>query len=118
MTLKHFILAASLVALPATTVLAQTTTYGERHDINGRRATEQARIHQGERSGQLTHREARNLEAHQRAIHQQEHADRLANGGNLNPQERHQLAREQNRQSARIYNQKHDEQTRPGVEPR
>lgn len=94
---------AALTALPASTLLAQTT-YDQRHSVNDRRGDEQSRIRQGEASGQITRRGAHNLEAHQHAIHSQERADRAAaNGGRLTTQERHQLARKQNRQSQRIY---------------
>lgn len=114
---KHLAFAALLTALPASILLAQTT-YDQRHDINGRRGNEQARIRQGVASGQITRRGASNLEARQHAIHSQERADRAADGGHLTSQNRHQLAREQNRQSARVYRDKHNAATQPGVLPR
>ena len=115
-TLKHLVFAAALTALPASALLAQTTDQ-QRHTINDRRHDEQARIQQGDRSGQITRAGNRNLQAHQRAIHNQERADRAADGGHLTARDRHQLAREQNRQSARIYRDKHNAATRPGVIP-
>lgn len=120
--MQHFVqkltfVAVLAAALPATTLLAQTT-YNQRHSINERRGNEQERIHQGEASGQVTRREANHLEAHQHAIHNQERADRAADGGHLTAQDRHQLAREQNRQSGRVYRDKHDYATQPGVPPR
>ena len=118
MNLKHLFLAAALVALPASSLLAQSTTYGERHDINGRRGNEQSRIREGEANGQLTRHEARKLEERQHAIHREERNMRAANGGRLTAADRHTLARQQNRQSRSIYNQKHDVQTQPGVYPR
>ena len=105
------------MALPAATLLAQTT-YHQRHTINDRRSDQQSRIRQGEASGQITRRGASNLEAHQHAIHNQERADRASNGGRLTAQDRHQLAREQNRQSQRVYRDKHNAATQPGVVPR
>lgn len=117
MSIKHLALAAAVTLLPATAVVAQTTTHGERHHINARRHNEQARIRQGYRSGQITNRGAANLEAHQQAIHNQERADRAADGGHLTAGDRHQLAREQNRQSARVYRDKHNAATQPGVPP-
>ena len=114
---KEFALAAVLAALPASTVLAQTT-YDQRHSINNRRGNEQGRIQQGERSGQITQKGASNLEAHQHAIHSQERSDRAADGGHLTSQDRHQLSREQNRQSQRVYRDKHNAATQPGVAPR
>ncbi len=114
---KHLALAAALSALPASTLLAQTT-YNQRHTVNDRRGDQQSRIKQGEASGQITQKGASNLEAHQHAIHGQEKADRAANGGHLTAQNRHQLAREQNRQSQRVYRDKHNAATQPGVAPR
>ena len=116
--IHHFAFAALLTALPAAAVLAQSTTYQQRHDINNRRGSEQSRIHQGEASGQITHKGASNLEAHQHAIHSQERSDRAANGGHLTAQNRHQISREQNRQSQRVYKDKHNAATQPGVAPR
>lgn len=114
---KHIVLAALLSALPGATLLAQTTTYHQRHHVNARRGNEQSRIHQGEASGQITPRGAHKLEAHQHAIHSQERADRSADNGHLTAQDRHQLAREQNRQSERVYRDKHNNVTDPGVAP-
>ncbi len=114
---KHFALAAVLTALPAATLLAQTT-YDQRHTVNDRRGDQQSRIQQGYNSGQITNKGAANLEAHQQAIHSQEHADRAANGGHLTAQNRHQIARAQNRQSQRVYRDKHNAVTQPGVAPR
>ena len=115
--MKRLALAAALTALSATTLVAQTT-YHQRHTVNDRRHDQQSRIKQGYRSGQITKKGAANLEAHQRAIHSQERTDRAANGGHLTAQDRHQLAREQNRQSQRVYRDKHNAVTQPGVQPR
>jgi hypothetical protein len=115
---KQLILAAALTTFSLPSLFAQATTYNQRHDINNRRANEQSRIHQGDASGQITRRGAANLEAHQKAIHSQEHADRAADGGHLTAQDRHQLARKQDRQSARIYRDKHNAIARPGVVPK
>ena len=113
---KHLLVAAVLGVLSASTVFAQTTSQ-QRHAVNHRRHKEQSRIKQGYASGQVTNRGANSLEAHQQAIHQQERTDRAADGGHLTAQDRHQLAREQNRQSARIYRDKHNAATQPGVAP-
>ena len=114
--IQSFALAAVLTALPASTLIAQTT-YHQRHTVNDRRHDQQSRIKQGEASGQITNRGANNLEEHQHAIHSQERADRASNGGHLTTQDRHQLAREQNRQSQRVYRDKHNAATQPGVPP-
>ena len=120
--MKHFskclALATVLTALPAASVFAQTTDYQQRHSINDRRGNEQSRIKQGEASGQITPNGASKLEAHQKAIHSQERSDRAADNGHLTAQDRHQLARKQNRQSNRVYRDKHNNVTDPGVAPR
>ncbi len=115
--MKYVALFAALTVMPAPMLLAQTTNH-QRHTINDRRHDEQGRIQQGEASGQITRGGAAKLEARQHAIHSQERADRAANGGRLTAQDRHQLAHEQNRQSERVYRDKHNAVTQPGVPPR
>lgn len=117
-TLNRFVVTASLVAGLSTAAFAQGSTYHQRHDINQRKGTQQARIAQGARSGQLTPRETTRLERQEGRINREEHAMRAADGGHLTAGDRHTLAAQQNRESQRIYNQKHDAQTDPGVPPR
>ena len=114
---RHLTLAVVLSGLASSALAAQTTDQ-ERHDINNRRGNEQSRVKQGEASGQITQKGANNLEAHQQAIHSQERSDRAADAGKLTAQDRHQLARQQNRQSNRIYKDKHNAVTQPGVAPK
>ena len=115
MKLTYLALAAALVAVPASS-FAQTT-YSQRHHIAARKGDQQGRIGQGARSGQLTPRETSRLENHQAAINHEEHGMRSADNGHLTAQDRHTLARQQNRQSARIYQDKHNNRTDPGVAP-
>ncbi len=115
---KQLTLAAVLTALPSSMLFAQNTDYQQRHSVNDRRGDQQSRINQGVASGQITRKGASNLQAHQQAIHNHEQADRAANGGHLTAQNRHQLARQQNRQSQRVYRDKHNAATQPGVAPR
>lgn len=109
--------AAILAALPAATLSAQTT-YTQRHSVNDRSADQQSRINQGVASGQITNKGAANLQSHQNAINSKTQADRAADGGHLTAQNRHQLARAQNRQSQRVYRDKHNAATQPGVPPK
>ena len=106
MKLLKLTLAAALIITPLAG-LAQTT-YGERHDINGRKENQQDRIAQGVRSGQLTPRETGRLEHREASINREEHNMRRADGGRLTAKGRHVLARQQNRESAAIYREKHD----------
>ena len=113
MKLQKFALLAALTVLPLSAI-AQTT-YGERHDINGRKENQQDRIAQGDRSGQLTPRETAHLERQEGRINHEEHAMRRADGGHLTAADRHTLARQQNRESARIYRDKHNVRRDPGA---
>ncbi|SEG61948.1 hypothetical protein SAMN05421819_3855 [Bryocella elongata] len=117
MNIKTIFLAASLVAFPATSVFAQTT-YGERHHIAARKGYQQSRIAQGDRSGQLTPHETAHLERQERGINREERGMRAQDNGHLTAQDRHTLARQQNVESARIYRDKHNAATDPGVPPR
>ena len=87
--------------------------HAEAGQITNREARQQGRIAEGIESGELTAREATRLERQQTRIE----ADRkkaLADG-NLSPQEKATLTREQNRASRHIYRQKHDAQKQPGA---
>lgn len=117
MNIKHLALAGALVAMSASTAFAQTT-YSERHHIAGRKADQQHRIAQGARSGQLTPRETAHLERQEGAINREERAMRAQDGGHLTAADRHLLAHQQNQESRRIYNDKHNLRTDPGVRPR
>jgi len=80
------------------------------HGIDRREYREQQRINQGIRSGELTRREARRLEAGAARIKIDERFAR--SDGNLSPRERARLNRELNHESRGIYRQKHDGQDR------
>jgi hypothetical protein len=84
-----------------------TQHYGA-NEVDGRRKNQQNRIANGIKSGQLTAGEAARLEGQERKINQEVHGDRKANGGNLTIKEKAQVNRQLNRESARIYNQKHN----------
>lgn len=79
--------------------------------INRREHRQRARITDGARSGELTRREARRLHAGERHIQREERRYRRSDG-QLSRWERRDLQRDLNRQSRRIYRQKHDEQER------
>jgi len=83
---------------------------------NVREANQQARIANGERSGQLTPRESSHLENRQANINREVHNDRAANGGRLTPQERTQVNRQQNNASREIYEDKHNARTDHAVQ--
>ncbi len=99
---KLVVVMVVLMTLGAGFAAAQTKT----PVVNQRQRNQQARIHKGVKNGQLTHREARRLEAQQRKIQ----ADKLAakSDGKVTPAERRHLRREQNRASKHIYRLKHN----------
>jgi hypothetical protein len=80
------------------------------NDINQRQRNQQKRIGEGVENGSLTPAETARLEKQEAAIHHEVKTERQANGGKLTAQERRQVNRQQNRESRRIYRQKHDAQ--------
>ncbi len=117
MILKYAVLAASLIALPVSSALAQKTTYAQRHAIAARSSHQQARIQKGVADGQITPRGAARAEANQSRIKSEDHSMRAADGGHLTAQDRHTLARQQDATSRGIYNRNHNQYTDPGVVP-
>jgi hypothetical protein len=80
------------------------------NEINERQRNQQKRIGEGVENGSLTPGETARLEKQEGAIHHEVKTERRANGGTLTAQERRQVNRQQNRESKRIYRQKHDAQ--------
>ncbi len=116
MSLKHVLLAASLVLTPAA-LLAQapavTPTPGQHdHDISQRKADQQQRIGQGVRSGQLTAGETSRLEHQESGINREERGMRAQDNGHLTRGDRKTLHHQQNQESRRIYRDKHNRATR------
>jgi len=99
------------ILLAATFVLgASAVSMAGLRGVNSREHREQQRINQGIRSGELTRREARRLEAGLARIRIDERFARL--DGHVTPAERARLERELNHESRAIYRQKHDGQER------
>jgi hypothetical protein len=105
--MKAIIMALTAVALGSTgfAVAGERDPGVNRHQLN-----QQARIHQGVKSGQLTGQEARHLERKERNIRQEERVDKA--DGRLSPSERADLHRDLRAANRDIYRQKHDGQTR------
>ncbi|WP_419804149.1 hypothetical protein [Terriglobus sp.] len=100
--------AAAAVLLVSTAAFAQ---YPESNgQIQTRKYDQQQRIHQGVASGELTPHEAHHLERREHALNHEERNMRAANGGYLTRRNRRVLHGQQNRDSRRIYRQKHDGQ--------
>ena len=79
--------------------------------INRRQHHQRARVAQGIRSGELTHREAQRLRAEQAGLRAEERLYRRTGDG-LSGWERRDLHRDLNRTSRDVYRQKHDRQDR------
>ena len=94
----------TILLAPVGRVLAQT------NEVNQRQRNQQKRIGEGVENGSLTPAETARLEKQEGAIHHEVKTERQANGGKLTAQERRQVNRQQNRESRRIYRQKHDAQ--------
>jgi len=96
-------IAVFFLVLPALP-FAQSYTPG----VDQRQANQERRIDQGVASGSLTQREAYRLERGQQRVDNMEY--RAKADGVVTRGERARLHQAQDRQSARIYNQKHDRQ--------
>ena len=94
--------AVTALALPA---IAQTQSTPR---IDARQANQERRIEQGEKSGALTGKEAARLEKGQAQVQKME--NRAAADGKVTAKERHRIEHAQNKQSGRIYREKHDKQ--------
>jgi len=93
-----------MLAVPLA-ALAQSTATPK---FDQRQANQERRIDQGVQSGALTPKETGRLEKGQ--DHLQTMEDKAKSDGQVTKQERAQLQHAENRQSERIYRQKHDRQ--------
>jgi len=99
---------AAILAAPALMV-AQTATA---QTINQRKGNQQDRIANGVRSGQLTAGETARLEHQEAGINREERGMRAQDNGHLTAQDRRTINRQQNRESRRIYRDKHNNRVR------
>lgn len=98
---------AALLAAAALPLAAQTAT----PRIDQREANQQSRIEQGVQSGQLTPRETAKLERGQAKVEKME--AKAKSDGVVTAKERKKITKAQNRQSRKIYKEKHDKQVAP-----
>ncbi|MBO0727013.1 MAG: hypothetical protein J2P52_15520 [Blastocatellia bacterium] len=101
--MKWFTMAALLAVIIPAACFAQ--------GINERQQNQRQRIRQGVRSGELTRVEAARLRRQEASIRLREARARQS-GGQFTPRERARTQRQLNRESRRIYRQKHDAQER------
>jgi len=101
-----------LIAIAITGLLTATTFGESAATIQHRKHNQKARIHQGVKSGELTHHEAKHLEKQEHALKKEEHQMRKENGGKLTAADRAKLNRQQNHLSKEIYKDKHNNRKR------
>jgi hypothetical protein len=139
MTVKNALFALALGGLLAGTALAQTTTSGSTantpstgtsasttsgagpgvHDpnhprvnqINRREQRQQDRIANGVKNDKLTPQQASQLEKREGRLENREKRDMTKDNGHLTKKDQRQLNREANRDSRKIYQDKHDSQS-------
>ena len=104
--MKHIVVSMMMGAL----LLGGVSNVLAQNEINQRQRNQQKRIGEGVENGSLTPAETARLEKQEATIHHEVKTERKANGGTLTAQERRQVNRQQNRESKRIYRQKHDAQ--------
>lgn len=99
-----FVTAAVFAAL-ALPAFAQTTSTPR---IDQRQKNQQQRIDQGVKSGELNKKEAARLEKGQARIQKME--NKAMADGKMSPKERAKIEKAQDRESQRIFREKHDKQ--------
>ena len=106
--MKKFLklVAAAGIAAVALPTLAQTQSTPR---IDKRQENQERRIEQGEKSGALNKKEAARLEKGQARIQRME--DKAAADGKVTAKERRRIEKAQDRESKKIYREKHDKQT-------
>ena len=78
------------------------------NQVNGREQNQQKRIANGIKNDKLTPGQAANLEKGQQRLQNNEKKDMAAHNGHLTKANQRQLNREANRQSKKIYKDKHE----------
>jgi predicted Holliday junction resolvase-like endonuclease len=91
--------------------LTPMTSIAAPRQVNKRLENQQDRINQGIKSGELTRKEAGNLEAKEARIKNNERFDRKKDNGKLTPAQRASLNKQLNRASRDIYKDKHNNRT-------
>lgn len=102
--MKTQLIAAAIATIISVPVFAQANTPG----IDQRQANQERRIDQGVASGELNARETARLDRGQQRVDNME--NRAKSDGVVTRGERAKIHAVQDRQSARIYRQKHDRQ--------
>jgi len=111
--MKNKLIAIAITGLLTATAFGDSTTPTKNpHPIQHRKHNQQARIHEGMKSGELTKGEAKHLEKQEHALNKEEREMRKENGGKLTAADRAKLNRQQNHLSKEIYKDKHNNKKR------
>jgi hypothetical protein len=94
------------------TALAFTPVALFAQNIQDRKVDQQGRIAQGARSGQLTAGETGRLERQEAGLNREERGMRAQDHGRLTARDRRVIHHQQNRESKRIYRDKHNARVR------
>jgi hypothetical protein len=97
-------------ALISTSAMAQTAPvpdHPRENEVNQRLDNQQARIDQGLKNGTMTGQQAARDEKHDENIAQREAVDESKHNGHITKAEQNRLNRSENKNSRRIYRQKH-----------
>lgn len=109
MTIKSISVVGALCAILGTTMAnAQTVPDHPRvNEVNQRLDNQQERIDNGLKNGTMTGKQAARDEARDANIAKRESVDEAKHGGHLTKAEQNRLNKSLNKNSKRIYNQKH-----------
>jgi hypothetical protein len=104
-------------ANPSTGTAATPATPAKKPTIAQRKRHQQKRIGEGVENGELTSKETKNLEKGESKINKEEKTMRSEDNGKLTKADRRKINRQQNRESKKIYRDKHNKRTQGGVAP-
>ena len=101
---------AATFAQTAAPTPVPTNSEARQARIDARQANQQKRIDQGKASGQLTDKEAGNLQKREDRINKME--ANAQKDGKIGPREARRIQRAENKASRKIYNKKHNDQVK------
>jgi hypothetical protein len=98
---------ATLISMQTMAQTAPVPDHPRENEVNQRLDNQQARINQGLANGTMTGKQAARDEQHDANIAQREAVDESKHGGHLTKAEQARLNKSENKNSKRIYKQKH-----------
>jgi ABC-type transport system involved in cytochrome bd biosynthesis fused ATPase/permease subunit len=101
------LMCATLVSIPTMAQTASVPDHPRENEVNQRLDNQQARINQGLANGTMNGRQAARDEKHDANIAQREALDESKHNGHITKAEQNRLNKSENRNSRRIYRQKH-----------